>query len=515
MNESTFIVSPGYVMVTGGLGLQLLTAVSIAATLAGLTYKLGHGMMRALTVAWTAHVLQLGFWLFSFPIRNQQQLGASLLAGAMTGAMVLSGHQFLQAIICARPSAGCESSAMHHPRRVLTVFLLGAALGAVVHYISHNLTPPGSLARLIWLRPIMVAGLLWITAHAWMQLRAGVECHTSLRPLLAGLICAVFFAVADTALRLAVIANGSQPGLSIAMISSAFLGTLTLGIGSLLATLQLEREHLRRQANRIGDDMFRAAENERLQSLGRLAEGIARHLGQMLQELRESLQLAHHNVPANYETARDDIHDALSALARGEGMKDRLLAYAQERDRRAEFFTVPNALGPMLPELRKMLPAAITLRHDLASRHAVGMDRAQFDQVILNLIVNARDAIRGTGEIAVAVYDDDVQQDTVLHRGRLAPGPYVRIEVTDSGCGICPTIVHSLFEPFVSTKGNCGTGLGLATVARVMHDCDGAIAVCSEPGRGTTFTLWVPSVSTDTRARIRERPMSPALPVAS
>jgi two-component system cell cycle sensor histidine kinase/response regulator CckA len=129
----------------------------------------------------------------------------------------------------------------------------------------------------------------------------------------------------------------------------------------------------------------------------------------------------------------------------------------------------------------------------------VKIDPAQIDQILANLAVNARDAISGVGKVTIAtenvVFDEAY---CVRHLG-FVPGEYVRLMVSDDGCGMDPEILPHLFEPFFTTKGvGEGTGLGLATVYGIVRQNHGFIHVYSEPGQGTTFTIYLPRHASQT-----------------
>jgi two-component system cell cycle sensor histidine kinase/response regulator CckA len=138
-------------------------------------------------------------------------------------------------------------------------------------------------------------------------------------------------------------------------------------------------------------------------------------------------------------------------------------------------------------------------RLEVVAPAGVGLIRAdakQVEQVVVNLVLNARDAVGPGGLVAVAV--ERVRLAVPLpHALGVAPaGDYVRLRVRDDGCGMRPEVLGQIFRPFVTTKGR-GTGLGLTIVARVARQCDAAVTVDSTLGRGTTFDLYFPRISAE------------------
>ncbi|HEV8548160.1 MAG TPA: ATP-binding protein, partial [Polyangiaceae bacterium] len=143
------------------------------------------------------------------------------------------------------------------------------------------------------------------------------------------------------------------------------------------------------------------------------------------------------------------------------------------------------------PLLRRLLDERIRLDFSLGGKGCVRMGESQLEQVVMNLVTNAGDAVAGSGRIGVATRDVTLASPTLSPDVGLSPGHYVVIEVTDDGAGIAPEITPYLFEPFFTTRAR-GTGLGLATAYGIAKQCGGTVAVESELGKGATFRVFLP-----------------------
>jgi two-component system cell cycle sensor histidine kinase/response regulator CckA len=154
-----------------------------------------------------------------------------------------------------------------------------------------------------------------------------------------------------------------------------------------------------------------------------------------------------------------------------------------------------DAINNLLNLLHRTLGEDVTLNVVLASDLPnVLADAGELEQVLVNLAVNARDAISGTGTITVETSERVIDENASKAHADLAPGRYVRINVTDTGCGMSTEVVSRVFEPFFTTKGpGAGTGLGLSTVYAIANRYGGCVTVYSEVGVGTTFKVYLPA----------------------
>jgi len=156
----------------------------------------------------------------------------------------------------------------------------------------------------------------------------------------------------------------------------------------------------------------------------------------------------------------------------------------------------PNEVIEQIQRLLERLLGDVKLTLSLeALSGAVRADRGQLEQVLMNLVVNARDAMHQGGKVEVATGDIEITQDFVRKHPGTRPGNYVVIAVSDTGTGMTPDVKDRIFEPFFTTKApGKGTGLGLSTVYGIVQQCGGFVLVDSEVGLGTTFKIYLPRV---------------------
>jgi len=232
-------------------------------------------------------------------------------------------------------------------------------------------------------------------------------------------------------------------------------------------------------------------ESQKLESVGRLAGGVAHDFNNLLTVITGTAELARAGTgDGAMHQAFDDI---LGAAGRAADLTRALLSFARRQVTTPRVFDVDAAISRVVRMTARLLPASIDVRVESGpGRHFTRADPGLVEQVMVNLVVNARDAIVGHGRIEVRTGRLDV---TPQVRHDAVPGPYVTIAVGDSGSGIRPEVRPYLFEPFFTTKVDGeGTGLGLATSYGIVRQAGGFITVDSEVGHGATFTVFLPEV---------------------
>ena len=261
------------------------------------------------------------------------------------------------------------------------------------------------------------------------------------------------------------------------------MGALTLMLGFLLYSLA--RDSRRREIARR-----RAAQAEKLEALGQLTGGMAHDFANLLHVVSLNLHLIPVR-PLDERRMEEAIAAAQRAAARGVALVNHLLAFARRQPMRLRSVD----LGPFLADAKGLLGQAAGPRIELSTDLAADLppvmtDETQLEVALLNLVVNARDAMSGAGHITLRTYACGDEDATSLGGGM--PADYVCLAVADDGPGMSESVLRRAVEPFYSTKGEAGTGLGLSQVYGFIQQIGGTMRIDSTPGKGTAVHLYFP-----------------------
>ncbi|MGH7447837.1 MAG: ATP-binding protein [Longimicrobiales bacterium] len=230
--------------------------------------------------------------------------------------------------------------------------------------------------------------------------------------------------------------------------------------------------------------------SQKMDAVGRLASGIAHDFNNVLTAIQGHVQFLLEDLPADLPS-RDDAEEIRKAADRATELTRQLLTFARKQPSRPVALN-PNVLITDIEKLlRRLIRADVTLLTALEEVPDILIDPGQLEQVIVNLVVNARDAIGGSGVITLATSTIALEEIYSARGLDLMPGRYVSISVADTGGGMSAETQLKIFEPFFTTKAE-GTGLGLSTVYGIVKQAGGHVSVYSEEGRGTTFKVFLP-----------------------
>ena len=286
------------------------------------------------------------------------------------------------------------------------------------------------------------------------------------------------------------------------VLGALILGWLTLRAVGERALAQAEADAERERAEALEEAVSTATDELRVQeaklrqvqkmeAVGQLTGGIAHDFNNMLAVVLGGLELARRSLAIDPHAAERHIDNATDGANRAAALTRRLLAFSREESLKPEPIGAAQLVSGMSELIDRTLGDAITVvTHDSADGWRVRADRVQLENAVLNLAVNARDAMHGRGELTIATGAVTLREHEVDH---CAAGDYVTIAVTDTGHGMTPDVVERVYEPFFTTKeAGKGTGLGLSQIFAMVRQLRGAIGIDTAPGQGTTVTLYLP-----------------------
>jgi PAS domain S-box-containing protein len=274
--------------------------------------------------------------------------------------------------------------------------------------------------------------------------------------------------------------------------------------GTLIGFTKITRDVTPQREAQLALERTREAlvQSQKMEAVGRLTGGIAHDFNNLLMAVLGSIELVRKRLPEDPKIT-PLLDNAIKGAQRGASLTQRMLAFARRQELRLEAVDVPTLVRGMTDLLQRSLgpSVAVETRFPLAL-DPVRADGNQLELVLLNLAVNARDAMPEGGAIVIAAREEDVALD---HGSQLKPGRYICLSVTDTGEGMDETTLARAAEPFFTTKGvGKGTGLGLSMVHGLTEQSGGRLVLKSRQGEGTTAELWLPVAMVSSEATGRD-----------
>jgi PAS domain S-box-containing protein len=244
----------------------------------------------------------------------------------------------------------------------------------------------------------------------------------------------------------------------------------------------------------------RVRQSERMEAVGQLAGGVAHDFNNLLTAIHSYSEFLLADLDAG-DRRREDVVAIQEAAAKAAGLTKQLLAFSRQQVRKPQMLSMNALISDISEMVRRLIPSDIRVTLELAEDLGeVNADPSQLEQVVVNLLVNARDALPAGGEILVRTANATVGGANETRLAEVPPGEYVMLCVRDHGTGMPPEVLARIFEPFFTTKPpGKGTGLGLATVYGVVQQNEGHITVESVPGEGSTFRVYFPRINAPAR----------------
>jgi len=476
----------------GSTLLQAVVAVSFAAAQHGVADHFDRPAMRALSTLWRLLALAAVVNIFSSwsgAVWGNRELSRAL--NSVVVGLLAAGIPYVQR------ATDALGRLAPPPRQVARLAVMwGVAIGAVHAFGVFGLgtaMPDVRLAAVTYSRTLKFVVLSVPAFIAWGAFLTAEQHRRALRLLAIGCSALAVRQAISVALGLRV----GMPDLPFTAVVAAIgieaIAIMLFGVMSLLANTAEEVSIVQRQSETLVQAEARLAAGERMESLGRLAAGVAHDFNNVLQVIRLSAASVRPSLADPHDRAALDDVDA--ATTHGAALVSQLLTFARQQSQDPKRFDALERLRGLTTLLQRVVGVEAECTIDVETGMAViVMDPAQFEQIAINLVANARDAIRSGGRVTVQL-DVVALGGEMAERAGVVPGDYARLAVSDTGHGIPADIQNRIFEPFFTTKDQGqGSGLGLAMVHGIVRRAGGNVTMDTAPGRGTRFEVFLPAV---------------------
>jgi signal transduction histidine kinase len=476
------------------LAWSLQTALSggLAAACAGLAVTFRRPAMRVLAGFWTLLTVAS---VFIWAALSSQSIGLTPAASALFAALAFPLTPVLAFVLLRHLLlllSGRAARAFPAPAVLVTTGTLGFLFAFAVQRVTAPLNPGGTA-------PItaIMSSAATIIGYAILAFLARDAFRKSEGPRraikLLGASFLLFAIRSATNLGVAVMSarRGEPPtfGMTATTVQVSLL--VIVGVLQLIAVLEEERASIVQRAEQLRNAETAVARSRGLEELGRMAGAVAHDFNNLLGVIVMSAESAR---ASDSGTTDEDLGEIQATSRRGQELTRQLLAFARQAPQQVMRFDANVQLDKLSGLLKRIVGEHAFLEVAAAGPSLlVEMDGTQFDQVVMNLVVNARDATPSGGTITVRLADSAPHRGTAGAKAGGGPASFVQLTVIDTGTGIPPEVLPHIFEPFFSTKQTgVGTGLGLATCDGIIRQLGGRISVHSEVGKGTRFDVFIP-----------------------
>jgi signal transduction histidine kinase/ActR/RegA family two-component response regulator len=236
-------------------------------------------------------------------------------------------------------------------------------------------------------------------------------------------------------------------------------------------------------------------QTQKLESIGTLAGGVAHDFNNILTVIMGLSQMVLSGLKKS-DPNRDKLKSILNSAERASKLTKQLLLFSRKEEMEFKIINLNNIISQLRKMLNRLIGEDITMHNNLSQDlWQINADENQMEQVITNLVVNARDAMPGGGDLKISTENISIDEEKAKTIPDIKPGEYICLSIEDTGAGIAKSLQKKIFDPFFTTKGRAeGTGMGLSVVHGIVKKHGGVIDLYSEPGEGTIFKIYIPAV---------------------
>ena len=247
-----------------------------------------------------------------------------------------------------------------------------------------------------------------------------------------------------------------------------------------------------------------------MESIGTLAGGIAHDFNNILSAVIGYTEIALDEADQDTSLYKN-LQQVLKAGERASDLVQQILTFSRQTDQELKPIQVKVIIREVLKLLRATLPATIEIKLDISSEFAVLADSTQIHQVLMNICANAGHAMQEKGgTLGISLNNVELDSYFMAKHPEIKPGPYLQLTMSDTGHGMLPEVLERIFDPFFTTKEKGeGTGMGLAVVHGIVKSHGGTITAHSDPGKGSTFNIYLPVIREDPASEIRKKELLP------